>query len=107
MPSIYAIIINEQQDRANTFTTSPSFVIKLSLGNFGRKETFGDDEQLLMYTQSFIHMACIVALWFMSLCLRGLQKKLEIDIDANATTPNDYAVYMRHIPLKQDEAQIK
>ena len=76
VPGIYAIIINEQQGRAVNYTASPSWVLNFSLGNFGRRESFGNDEQILMYTETFIHMASIVAIWFMGLCLRGFQKKL-------------------------------
>ena len=60
-----------------------------------------------MYTQSFTHMACIVALWFLSFCLTGFQKRLELDIDENTTTPSDYAVYLRNIPLNQDQKEVK
>lgn len=97
VPAIYSMVVNFEQDRADQYETSPSYVVNLSLGNFGK--TINDDDQVLMYIQTFIHMAAILSIWFLSLCLKGMQKRLDLQVDEDADTPSDYAAYVRNIPL--------
>ena len=78
IPCIYALIINFGQDRATLFTKTPSWIINFTLGNFGSSFSIDNDDQILMNIQVYLHMATIVAIVFLSICLKGLQKKLEL-----------------------------
>lgn len=78
IPCVYSLIINFGQDRAAQFTQTPSWIVNFTLGNFGYSSSIDDDDQLLMNIEVYLHMATIVAIVFLSVCLKGLQKRLEL-----------------------------
>lgn len=47
VPAVYSMVVNWQIERGGDYETSPSFVVNLSLGNFGK--SISDDDQILMY----------------------------------------------------------
>lgn len=78
IPCVYALVTNFSQNPSDNekYTETPSWILNFSLGNFGKSFSIDNDEQILMNIQVYLHMATIVAIALLSICLKGLQKKL-------------------------------
>jgi hypothetical protein len=95
-------IDNLAADRSDDWTDeSDNFTIRSSVGSQGNKD------QIMPFWHSVLHVVVMILMLISYFWLRGYLRRKDEEIDLFITTPSDYTIWVKNLPLDINEQEIK
>lgn len=95
-------IDNLAADRSDEWTDeSDNFTIRSSVGSQGNKD------QIMPFWHSVLHVVVMILMLISYFWLRSYLRRKDEEIDLFITTPSDYTIWVKNLPLDVSEEEIK